>query len=274
MQNLKNVIGINKETSKIEISLQEKCDFENSHVGDLKYYNCGECLNRGFINIVQNDNIVVKRCKCLKIRNNNKNLFNCGISPEMFSNYTFDSFTTNADWRKKIKSRFLKYIEEIKNGSKKWLYIGAISGLGKTHLCTALSKELINLGFELKYFLWKDEIIKLKQLKKSSYTESIEKYQEKMNYIKSVDVLYIDDFLKLIDNYSKEEDLNLAYEIINARSVNNKITIISSEYERKQLMDFDLALFGRIYYACNKEQDYFLYSTYDENRNYRIKGDE
>ena len=50
-----------------------------------------------------------------------------------------------------------------------------------------------------------------------------------MEELKNINVLYIDDFFKLIDNYSKEEDLNIAYEIINSRYLSDKITIISCE---------------------------------------------
>lgn len=265
-----------KENEKLStITLQEQCDFDNEQKGNLKYYDCPKCLNRGYINVVVNDTIAVKKCNCMQLRKAQKNLLECGINEETFNHYTLDNFKTPNEWQKKLKDKVISYVQDIKSGKKQWFYIGAISGLGKTHLCTALSKQLIELGYELKYFMWKDELVRLKQLKKSSYTDNIEKYQEKINYIKNVAVLYIDDLFKLIDNFSKEEDFNIAYEIINARYVLNKITIISCEYEKQQLKDFDMAMFGRIYEKCLQEKGYFLYSKYDETRNYRLnKGEE
>ena len=48
-------------------SLQEKCDYENSIKGNLCYYDCEKCLNRGFINVIINDSIYAKKCSCLII---------------------------------------------------------------------------------------------------------------------------------------------------------------------------------------------------------------
>lgn len=256
--------------------LKLKCDYSNENIiGDLRFYNCVECKNRGYYYVVDNNEIKVKKCKCMKIRRINQSLEQCGISKKMFDTKTFESFTTAEEWQNKLKSKFIDYSKEGKE-SDYWLYIGGISGLGKTHLCTATIKELIlNNGYSAKYMLWKDDIIKLKQMKKSSYTENIEQYEELMKEYKNVDLLYIDDFFKLIDKYSKEEDLNLAYEIINARYINNKKTIISSEFDKSQLKDFDLAIFGRIWEKCFDNEigknKYFLYTNYDEKMNYRLK---
>lgn len=260
-----------KSNEKVEISLQEKCDYENDKQGSLPYYNCPICLNRGYVNVIINDTIMAKNCTCLSIRKIKKNLLNSGINQETFEKYCFETFEAKEEWQIKIKNKFFDYLKEIQKGNKYWLYIGGISGLGKTHLCTSVAKELIRLGYNFKYMLWKDEIIKLKQLKKSSFTDNIELYEIKMNELKNIDILYIDDLFKLIDKFSKEEDLNIAYEIINSRYINNKITIISCEYEKQQIKDFDMAIFGRIYEKCGKEENYFVYSKYDETRNYRLK---
>ena len=256
-------------------SLQEKCDYENSIKGNLYYYDCEKCLNRGFINVIINDSIYAKKCSCLIIRDINERLCNSGINENLLNKFTLDNFSTNQQWRLLLKNKCIEYLKEvIESKNKMWLYLGGLSGIGKTHLCISILKELIKSGYKAKYMSWKEDIVKIKQLKKSSNIDNINKYEKTMEELKNINVLYIDDFFKLIDNYSKEEDLNIAYEIINSRYLSDKITIISCEYEKSQLKELDLAIFGRIYEKCGGEKKYYLYSKYEEERNYRIYGDE
>ena len=87
---------------------------------------------------------------------------------------------------------------------------------------------------------WRDESTALKGL----VTDS-DIYTKKMNKLKSVPVLYIDDFLK---GGFTEADLKLAFEVLNARYNDTKLrTIISSEMSIKKLISIDEALGGRIY---------------------------
>lgn len=64
--------------------------------------------------------------------------------------------------------------------------------------------------------------------------------------LKTVDLLYIDDFLKLSGAYITEE-LSIAYEILNTRCENNLPTLISSEVMYEDLENLDGAVAGRIY---------------------------
>lgn len=254
------------------LTLEEKVEWENSIEGNLKGYNCNICKNRGYISVILNDTIAVKKCSCMKIRNTLNNLSNCGITNETFNRYSFDKFTTNEEWQKKLKARVLKYLDEAKSGSKKWLVLSGISGCGKTHLCASVLKELILSGKNGKYLMWKEFLDKIKPLKKSNYTDNIEKFEDLMREIKTVDVLYIDDFLKLMDAYSRSEDLNIAYEIINGRYNNNLITIISTENKKTEIEELDFAIFGRIY---EQAKENWLELKYEKERNYRIrKGEE
>lgn len=279
MKEIKDIIKTNNQSNTINNDeyLEKKVEIFNQREGDLKGYNCEICKNKGFIYQIVIDEIflkktmVAKNCKCVNIRKTLKNLENCGIEKNMFERYNFDNFETNEDWQVKMKQKCLDYVDKIKNNKEdyyNWFVISGITGSGKTMICTSIFKELIMLGFKGKYFLWKDEIIKLKQLRKSSYYDNIEKYEELMKEIKEIDILYIDDFLKLTDKFELESDLNLAYEIINSRYINNKITMISTEFSKDELSRFDMATFGRI---NEKSNGNYIQLAFDESRNYRLK---
>ena len=94
-----------------------------------------------------------------------------------------------------------------------------------------------------------------------------EKYNDKLNELQSVDVLYIDDFMKSLDRSKINTELNFAFEIINSRYTANKPTIISSELDINQLNAFDNALAGRIVEKAGK----FTISISGSDKNYRLK---
>lgn len=136
---------------------------------------------------------------------------------------------------------------------------------GKTHICTAIAGHYIKAGKEVKYMLWCEEAKKLKALVNDK------SYQDLIRIYKTVDVLYIDDFLKVKSGESPTPaDINLAFEIINHRLIeNNKITIISSEKKLDELMEYDEATMSRIY---QKTGVYKLNINKDISKNYRLNG--
>lgn len=245
--------------------LEEQAKFLNSQKGDLEYYNCNICNNKGIIYKVINNDIALKKCKCENLRNVFKNLKNCGVEKDLFNKYTLELFSCNAIWRKKFKERAIKFLEDDSN---KWFCVSAQSGAGKTHVCTAIFKELILRGKKGKYMLWVDEIENIKQQKKT-YDKKI--HDDLIAELKEVEILYIDDFLKLYDNANKS-DLRLAYEIINARTIKGLKTIISTELTKNEIANLDMAICGRITQNCNKT--FWVEIENKTDRNYRLYGDE
>ena len=99
-------------------------------------------------------------------------------------------------------------------------------------------------------------------------------YEEKLDFYKNVDVLYIDDLFKTGRSSSEvkqrptQADINLAFEILNARYIRKKITIISSECTISDLIDIDEAIAGRIKQKCG---EFCININPDRNKNYRLK---
>lgn len=99
-----------------------------------------------------------------------------------------------------------------------------------------------------------------------------EEYNTALMELKTVDVLYIDDFLKVPigceSNKPTPADLSLALEIIDFRYDTRKPTILSSEWSTSDIISFDEALGGRIYEMAG---EYVLNIKRDKTRNMRMK---
>lgn len=202
---------------------------------DLDNYDCEICGNTGQIVWLDDGVIRSKECKCMATRRSIRRIRNSGMS-DMLKRYTFDNYLEVDKYRALIKKRAMDFVED----STGWFYVCGQSGSGKTHICTAVCNEFMKKGKEVYYMGWREESVLLKAV-----VNNAEEYGEKMQKIKSVDVLYIDDFLKA---GSTEADIRLAFEILNARYNNEKLrTVISSEVSLNGLFEIDEAVAGRIY---------------------------
>jgi DNA replication protein DnaC len=114
------------------------------------------------------------------------------------------------------------------------------------------------------YMRWRDDSTRIK-----ASVGDYKEYARLVEPLKEVDVLYIDDFFKTNSGEPTIADVNLAFEILNARYVKNLITIISSEYFSCELMDIDEAVGSRIYEMTKGNR---LDVSRDRKRNYRLKG--
>ena len=206
----------------------------------LDNVNCDKCGNSGQI-VWQEDGIVHSReCECMAMRRSLRRITNSGME-DMLERYTFDNYETPNEYRKLIKQQAINFTKDDKG----WFYIFGQSGSGKTHICTAICKSFIESGVETYYMNWRDESVGLKA---SVNDDAV--YAKKMNKLKSVPVLYIDDFLKA---GSTSADVKLAFEILNGRYNNRKLrTIISCELTLDGLFDIDEAIAGRIYERSKK----------------------
>jgi DNA replication protein DnaC len=255
---------------------QAKADSYNSAEGDrhlIDGYNCEICRNKGYIAVIRErkdirDNDVYEEiltpCKCDKIRKSIMRMKRSGLE-EMFKKYRFENYVTEEQWQKSIKDQAMKFAKN----PKPVFFIGGQSGCGKTHLCTAIARDLLLAGNELRYILWRDESVKLK----SAINDEV-KYQSIIEGLKKVEVLYIDDFLKVPIGQDASKptsaDLALALEIINNRYNAKLTTIISSEWNLFDIIGFDEALGGRIYEMAGEENCKNIKK--DKTRNYRTKG--
>lgn len=203
---------------------------------DLGGVDCKKCDNKGYTVWKEEDGTLTsKECSCMKQRRSLRKIRQSGMM-DMLERYTFDNYQTPDEGRKRVR----RAVESFADSDSGWLHISGRSGSGKTHICTAACVRLISKGNEVYYMSWRDESTVLKGM-----LTDPELYARKMDKLKKVKVLYIDDFFK---GGITDADFRLAFEIINARYNDKGLrTIISSEVKMKDLMKIDEALAGRIY---------------------------
>lgn len=260
---------------------ERQCKSLNNEPGTLNEYDgydCEICKNKGFVMFLDESsgtyNEVSRECKCMKIRKSIRRMKKSGLEGSI-SRCTFEKYEAVEDWQKNIKEKALAFVEKVENPvensvNDKWFFIGGAVGCGKTHICTAIVREFLKQGKEAVYMLWVDESTKLK-----SVINDAERYSEIIEPLKRAEVLYIDDFLKIVKGQNGDElkptaaDLKLAYEILNYRyQQSDLITIISSERYVSEIEEIDSAIGSRIYErtknnVCNVKRD--------KKRNYRVK---
>lgn len=251
---------------------QLKANWLNEIEGDRHLedgYRCAACKDKGYIATVVEDDggwwhQVVYDCKCVPIRRSILRMKRSGLK-DIVTNYTFDKFETKAPWQKQMKTAALDFVKNPEG----WFFVGGQVGCGKTHICTAICRELLLAGRSVRYMLWRDDVIKLK----ANVTDS-EAYGKLIDEYKDTDVLYIDDLFKTGKSTNGEPqkptsaDINIAFEIVNYRYNNpGKITIFSTELTTDELMDIDEAVGSRIY-----ERSKAITIGRDRDRNYRING--
>ena len=232
------VLKIQKTASTSGIQTNNESNLEQYGLGGV---NCDICNNTGYV-VRRDENGVdwSRECVCMKARRSLRSLKTSGLM-DMVDRYTFLNYQTPDESRTKIKERAIAFCDEPEG----WFYITGQPGSGKTHICTAICSEFIKNGRTVKYMLWRDEIVQLKALQMDQ-----EEYNKRMWKLKTVSVLYIDDFLKCRGAPS-DSDINIAFELLNARYNNTKLTtIISTERSISEILGLDEALGSRIVERC------------------------
>lgn len=233
----------------------------NNQVGTLSGYDCPICKNKGEIMVVRDGVKYYGDCSCMQIRRCIENMQRSGLG-ELLNQKKFSNYKVTEEWQADVVNTAKRFIDSDANG---FIFCGQ-SGIGKTHICTAISRALLNKGIPLKYMLWVDESKKIKQAIKDE-----SRYAELLDEIKNSPALYIDDFFK---NKPSDADKSLAIEIFNYRynlsqtSKQRYITLLSTELSVAQINEIDSALCGRLCEMAGK--DYIL-SVYGEEKNYRLK---
>lgn len=232
-------------------------------------YNCDICHNKGLImKAYQQESglwsTACRECKCMDVRRSIKKMNRSGLK-NIIRDYTFSKFAVVDPWQQTLKEAAEAYAQKPEG----WFFIGGQSGAGKTHLCTAICREFLLAGTSVKYMLWRDDIVKLK----NALGEPAQ-YDALMTEYKTVEVLYIDDLFKTgkgadgAKQRPTSADINIAFEILNFRYNNPKLlTIISSECTVNDILDIDEATGGRIF---EKAKAFSLKP--DKAKNYRLKG--
>ena len=237
---------------------QVLCDAMNANSGILTGYDCPICKNKGVNYRISPDtgSIVAAPCKCKAIRQARRTVQQSGLG-DMLERCTLDTYRADHPWQQKALQTAKAFLAEPEGN---WLYVGGQVGAGKTHLCAAVTGELLRRGFRSQYSMWRVEAQSLRT------HVNDDAYRSHIAELSRVPVLYIDDFLKVENGeYQRPRneghaaptgaEIRIAIDLVNARyNLRSTITIFSSEHLLKEVNVFDSALASRIAERCQKDR--------------------
>ena len=228
--------------------------------------NCSRCENRGgYIEIrmidideeLQPYEFFVE-CECMANRNIAVKAEESGLKELL--KHSFDNFVAKTAIQKEMK----KSAKKNAGDRKKWFYIGGMTGSGKSHICSAICKEMLNKRRQVNYAIWTEDFKELNFLQNDR-----KEFNWKMQNLKNVEILYIDDLFKVKKGEQvTNTDVQIAFSVINHRYNNDMKTIISSELTLEELVSIDEAVAGRI---AEKAGEFVLNVDKNPDANYRFR---
>ncbi len=193
---------------------------------DVKY-ECEKCNDSGFVD--------EKMCDCMK-----KALVLAGytssglgglIRTQSFDNFSLDYYKgggANYEFMQRVYNALRGFAEGFdKDTYRNYLLLGG-TGLGKTHLSTAVAKTVIERGFDVLYVT---AVGMLGDFEKRQF-RGAEGNVVNIDRYYSADLLIIDDLgTELINQFT----LSCLYDVINSRINNRKCTFINTNFNRNEI---------------------------------------
>lgn len=192
-------------------------------------YECKKCGDTGFVDC--------RMCECMK-----RDLVAAGfassglgnaIEKQTFENFSLDYYRQNAQNFAMMQSNFAQikeYAEEFCPSSSGNLLLIGGTGLGKTHLSSALARRVIERGYDVKYVSAMDLISDF-EMQRFGNSISAREGDDTADYY-DCDLLIIDD---LGTEMSNQFTVSCLYNIINVRINNAKATVISTNLSQNDL---------------------------------------
>lgn len=243
---------------------QKKADTLNAVPGKLSGPNCDLCRNRGTVAYPKEDGgIYIRECHCMPARRAYREMEKSGLGV-MIREKTFERFQAREDWQRIMLEGAKQYAREPAG----WLVFCGQSGSGKTHLCTAVCRQRLLAGSQVRYMSWREDSTRIK-----AYATEPEQREQLADRLKRAEILYIDDLFKGGKTEKGTEnptsaDISLAFEILNYRYINRLPTVLSTEKTPKELVELDEATGSRILEMAG-ERCYVI--ARDRRKNHRLR---
>jgi DNA replication protein DnaC len=194
-------------------------------------------------------------------------LFKSSQITEKFRKMTFASF--DLDERPPIvqdayecASAYLDYFPDIRGERQNSIVLLGAPGSGKTHLLTSIANALLDQGVGVIYFPWVEGVNDLKG--------DFSKTNEKVEQLKEVEVLFIDDLFKGRNKPTDWQKESL-FEIINYRYLNHLPILLSSEWNIDRIIAEDEGIGSRLY---QMSKGFTVVLEGEENLNHRLLDEE
>lgn len=197
------------------------------------HYDCEKCKDLGFVE--------TKMCECFKralvLRGYETSGLGALIGKQTFENYSLNYFV--GEDRERMRQNFTmiqSYAENFSKNSDSLLLMGG-TGLGKTHLSSALAKVVIDRGFDVLYTSVLNMISEFEKAKFRGEQDDTDRYF-------SAELLIVDDLGTELGGSFTESCL---YNVIDTRICKGLPTVISTNLTAAQLSErYTGRLFSRL----------------------------
>lgn len=205
------------------------------------HYTCTECSDTGFVD-------GAKMCKCFREQLVRATIVSSGIGnlieKQSFENFSLEYYKSSPDEYKRMSANLesaKKYAKDFGKAGGNLILMGG-TGTGKTHISTAIAKEVISAGYDVIYDSIQNIISDFEYDRfRAGYAQSVpksEKYTE-------CDLLIIDD---LGTEFSNQFSVSCLYNLINTRQNKGLSTIISTNLSPVELTGtYDGRICSRIF---------------------------
>jgi DNA replication protein DnaC len=206
---------------------------------DVQYF-CRKCSDTGFIG-------GSKMCSCMRELLVIKNIAASGmgklIEKQSFDNFSLELYKTDSDLYERMKYNVdtaRKFAENFSSEGGNLLLVGG-TGTGKTHLSSAIAREVITRGFDVLYDSTQNIIGEFEADKfKSGYGP----YEPKSTKYMECDLLILDD---LGTEFTNQFTVSCLYNLLNTRLNRGLSTIISTNLGAEELASrYEDRIYSRI----------------------------
>lgn len=189
-------------------------------------YECNECMDTGFIE--------GKMCKCMRRALNMAGYESSGVL-KLVEKQNFETFdlkyyvgTEKADMAR-IFSNAKDFAEKFDGSMHNLLFMGK-TGLGKTHLSSAIAKVVVENGYDVVY----ESAQKIFSDFEAEKFGRVAQGEDRTGRYLSCDLLIVDD---LGTEMQSQFTVSCLYNLVNTRLISEKSMIISTNFSQKELLD-------------------------------------
>ena len=207
---------------------------------DVHYY-CGKCSDTGFIG-------GTKMCSCMRELLVIQNIATSGmgklIKTQSFDNFSLELYKTDPEVYERMKRNLdvaKKYAESFKGEDSGNLLLIGGTGTGKTHLSSAIAKEVISRGFDVLYDSTQNVIT---EFENDRFRSGYGPYEPKGAKYLECDLLILDD---LGTEFSNQFTVSCLYNLLNTRLNKGLPTVISTNLGADELASrYEDRIYSRI----------------------------
>ncbi len=189
------------------------------------HYECEKCGDTGFVD--------TKMCECMKralvLAGYESSGIGALIKNQSFDNFSFDYYGSLSGKMRDTVARVRSFAESFnKDTYKNFLFIGG-TGLGKTHLSTAVAKAVIDRGYDVLYVT---SVGMIGDFEAKRFGDGMGAAGNGTERYTECDLLIIDDLGTEVAN---QFTLSCIYDVINARINARRCTVINTNLPAKEI---------------------------------------